>query len=217
MENKLKEIIRKMVKEIQSEKELEEMSVTGNVAGYNTPAAFSKPGQTAKKNKRLAAVTGGTVVNDLEEGLVSSASAPFTKPQDVPAKNQRLAKVSGGTLVGEDIGVLDLKQPTLKPTATLAGKADEKDKEMADVSDQQLVENRWVALKKEEGTPQRKIAKGLSEVKKQLAEIEKFVNWYNRLKTENGVDRTSYFKRTYGNLHTIKERLNKIAEKIHSM
>lgn len=188
MENKLKEIIRKMVKEIQSEKELEEMTGTAAVAGYNTPAAFSKPGQTAKKNKRLASVTGGTIVNDLEESKLK-----------------------------EDIGVLDLNPINLKPTATLAGKEDEKDDDMADVSDLQLVENRWVALKKEEGTPQRKIAKGLSEVKKQLAEIEKFVNWYNRLKTENGVDRTSYFKRTYGNLHTIKERLNKIAEKIHSM
>lgn len=217
MENKLKEIIRTLVKEIQSEKELEEMNVTGNVAGYNTPAAFSKPGQTAKKNKRLANVTGGTIVNDLEEGLMSNASAPFTKPQDVPAKNSRLAKISGGTLVGEDIGILDLPKVNLKPTATLSNKEDEKDAEMADVSDLQLVENRWVALKKEDGSPQRKIASGLSSVKKQLAEIEKFVSWYSKLKTENDVDRTSYYKRTFGSLNSIKERLTKIAEKIHQM
>ena len=217
MENKLKEIIRTLVKEIQSEKELEEMNVTGNVAGYNTPAAFSKPGQTAKKNKRLANVTGGTIVNDLEEGLMSNASAPFTKPQDVPAKNSRLAKISGGTLVGEDMGILDLPKVNLKPTATLSNKEDEKDAEMADVSDLQLVENRWVALKKEDGSPQRKIASGLSSVKKQLAEIEKFVSWYSKLKTENDVDRTSYYKRTFGSLNSIKERLTKIAEKIHQM
>ena len=67
MENKLREIIRGLVREIQSEKELEEMTGTGAVAGYDTPNAFSKPGQTGKKNNRLAKVTGGTVVDDLEE------------------------------------------------------------------------------------------------------------------------------------------------------
>ena len=58
---------------------------------------------------------------------------------------------------------------------------------------------------------------GLRNVKSQLAEIEKFVNWYSRLKNETNLDRTGYWKRTYSNLNTIKERLNKIAEKIHSM
>ena len=83
MEARLKEIIRTIVREIQSEKELEEMTVTGAVAGYDTPSAFAKPGQTKKKNNRLANVTGGEVVDDLEEGITSSAGAPFTKPSDV--------------------------------------------------------------------------------------------------------------------------------------
>ena len=68
MEARLKEAIRKYVRERNIQKTLDEMSVTGNVAGYDTPAAFSKPGQTAKKNKRLANVSGGTVVDNLEEG-----------------------------------------------------------------------------------------------------------------------------------------------------
>jgi len=188
MENKLKEIIRNLVKEIQSEEELEEMNVTGNVAGYNTPAAFSKPGQTGKKNNRLAKVTGGTIVNDLEEGKLK-----------------------------EEMGVLDLKPEKAKPTATPTKDENDKDETMADVSSMELVENRWLALKQEDATPQKKIAVGLRSVKSQLSEIEKFVNWYSRLKTENNLDRTGYYKRTYGNLNAIKERLNKIAEKIHSM
>ena len=101
MEARLKEAIRKYVRERNIQKTLDEMSVTGNVAGYNTPAAFAKPGQTAKKNKRLAKIAGGTVVDDLEEGLMSSASAPFTRPEDVDSKNARLAKLSGATVVGE--------------------------------------------------------------------------------------------------------------------
>ncbi len=188
MENKLKEIIRGLVKEIQSEEELEEMNVTGNVAGYNTPAAFSKPGQTKKKNDRLASVSGGTIVDDLEEGKLK-----------------------------EEMGILDLQPEKAKPTATPTKDENEKDETMADVSSMELVENRWLALKKEDASPQKKIAVGLRSVKSQLSEIEKFVNWYSRLKTENNLDRTGYYKRTYSNLNTIKERLNKIAEKIHSM
>jgi hypothetical protein len=88
---------------------------------------------------------------------------------------------------------------------------------MANVSSMELVENRWLELKREDASPQKKIAVGLRSVKSQLSEIEKFVNWYSRLKTENNLDRTGYYKRTYSNLNTIKERLNKIAEKIHSM
>ena len=87
MEARLKEAIRKYVRERNIQKTLDEMSVTANVAGYDTPNAFSKPGQTGKKNNRLAKVTGGTVVDDLEEGLISNASAPFTKPSDVSGKN----------------------------------------------------------------------------------------------------------------------------------
>ena len=196
MENKLKEIIRTLVKEIQNEKELEEMTGTGAVAGYNTPAAFTKPGQTGKKNNRLAKVTGGTVVDDLEEGKLK-----------------------------EDIGVLDLKPEKLKPTATPSKGEDKKDEELGTLSGMEIAEdglnkiseNRWLALKQEDATPQKKIAVGLRSVKSQLSEIEKFVNWYSRLKTENNLDRTGYYKRTYSNLNAIKERLNKIAEKIHSM
>ena len=188
MENKLREIIRGLVREIQSEKELEEMTGTGAVAGYDTPNAFSKPGQTGKKNNRLAKVTGGTVVDDLEEGKLK-----------------------------EELGVLDLQPEKAKPTATPSKDKNDKDETMADVSAMELVENRWVALKKEDGTPTQKIGVGLRNVKSQLAEIEKFVNWYSRLKNETNLDRTGYWKRTYSNLNTIKERLNKIAEKIHSM
>jgi hypothetical protein len=196
MENKLKEIIRTLVKEIQSEKELEEMTGTGAVAGYNTPAAFTKPGQTGKKNNRLAKISGGTVVDDLEEGKIK-----------------------------EDIGVLDLEPHKLKPTATPSKKEDKKDEELGTLSGMEVAEgglnniseNRWLALKQEDATPQKKIAVGLRSVKSQLSEIEKFVNWYSRLKTENNLDRTGYYKRTYSNLNAIKERLNKIAEKIHSM
>ena len=149
MESKLKSLVRELMKEIeQEEMELDEMSVTANVAGYNTPNAFKK-----------------TDGKDEDETTDNS----FV---DI------INKSTGYTRVNE---------------------------------------NRWVNLKKEDSTPNQKIGVGLRNVRKQLSEIEKFVEWYSRIKTENGLEKSGYWKRTNRNLNAIKERLNKITEKIHSL
>jgi hypothetical protein len=140
MSNRLKEIIRGIVKEIQSEKELEEMTGTSAVAGYDTPNAFSKPGQTAKKNKRLANVTGGEVVDDLEEGK------DWLK-NDVPANSK--------------------KPLAIKPTATDCSDSGEiADKSgmilAKDDDEASLNENRWLAIKNEDGSPKSKMSKSNS-------------------------------------------------------
>jgi hypothetical protein len=229
MEARLKEIIRGIVKEIQSEKELEEMTGTGAVAGYDTPNAFSKPGQTKKKNNRLANVTGGEVVDDLEEGITSSAGAPFSKPSDVAGKNAKLAKLSGATVVGEEKDWLkndvpaDSKKPLeIKPTATDCSDsgeiADKSGMILAKGDDEaSLNENRWLAIKNEDGSPKSKMSKGITSIKQQLGEVEKFVNWYSKIKNENGVKRGDYYKRTNKSLHKIKERLMNLSEKIRTL
>ena len=229
MENKLKEIIRTLVKEIQNEKELEEMTGTGAVAGYNTPAAFTKPGQTGKKNNRLAKVTGGEVVDDLEEGITSSAGAPFSKPSDVAGKNAKLAKLSGATVVGEekdwlknDVPANSKKPLEIKPTATDCSDsgeiADKSGMILAKGDDEaSLNENRWLAIKNEDGSPKSKMSKGITSIKQQLGEVEKFVNWYSKIKNENGVKRDDYYKRTHKSLHKIKERLMNLSEKIRTL
>ncbi|NBO79368.1 MAG: hypothetical protein EBV27_07055, partial [Actinobacteria bacterium] len=213
--------IRKYVRERNIQKTLDEMSVTGNVAGYNTPAAFAKPGQTAKKNKRLAKIAGGTVVNDLEEGLTSSASAPFSKPSEVAGKNAKLAKLSGATLVGEgekdwalgDVPASKDEALPIKPTA-----AKEVDKaKVADISGMIVAENRWLELKREESSPKAKVGKGISNIQRQLSEIEKFVNWYSKIKNENGLKKEDYWKRTNANLYKIRERLMGITEKLRKL
>ena len=195
MSNRLKEIIRGIVKEIQSEKELEEMTGTAAVAGYNTPAAFSKPGQTAKKNKRLANVTGGEVVDDLEE-------AKDWLKNDVPANSK--------------------KPLAIKPTATDCSDSGEiADKSgmilAKDADEASLNENRWLAIKNEDGSPKSKMSKGITSIKQQLGEVEKIVNWYSKLKTENGVTKDDYYKRTHKSLHKIKERLMNLSEKIRNL
>ena len=178
MEARLKEAIRKYVRERNIKRTLDEMTGTAAVAGYNTPNAFAKPGQTKKKNNRLASVTGGTVVNDLEE----------TK-------------------------ILNLKQEKEKPTAAKK----EPGAEIADVSGMIMAENRLLELKREESSPKSKVGRGVSNIQKQLSEIEKFVNWYSKIKTENGLKKEDYWKRTNASLYKIRERLMGITEKLRTL
>jgi hypothetical protein len=195
MENRLKEIIKGIVKEIQEEKELEEATGTGAVAGYDTPAAFSAPGQTAKKNKRLAQVSGGDVVDDLEE-------AKDWLKNDVPADSKKPLAIKPTAISSSDAGGIADKSGMILAVAD---------------TDANLNENRWLAIKNEEGSPKAKLSKGLSSIKQQLGEVEKFVNWYSKIKNENGVKRDDYYKRTHKSLDKIKERLMNLSEKIRTL
>ncbi len=143
MASKFEDLVKEIILEIEQE-ELEEITTTGNVAGYDTPAAFTKPGSEKKKNKRLEKATGGTIVNTLDE-------------------------------------------------------------------------NRWLQLKREETSPKAKLGKGISNIRKQLSEIETFLNWYSKIKNESGLKKEEYWKRTNANLYKIRERLMNISEKIRGL
>ena len=141
--DKLKEMIRNLIDEIKSEEEIEEISTTGGVAGYNTPKAFGKAEDEKEKAKRMAKSAGYSVVSE-------------------------------GT-------------------------------------------NRYQELRKEDATANQKIGKGIREMRAQIQEIEKFVDWYSKIKTESDLDSSQYWKRTQRHLNVIRERLNKISAKIYNL
>ena len=62
-ESRLRELIKSVLRELQEE-ELEEITVTGNVAGYNTPFAFSGNKGNKKKKKVSTNSTGYSVVKE---------------------------------------------------------------------------------------------------------------------------------------------------------
>ena len=68
-EAKLRQYIRNFIREIKDEDdELEEVTTTGDVDGYNTPYAFSGEDDEEKKKKKLTKGTGFKAVNEaLEE------------------------------------------------------------------------------------------------------------------------------------------------------
>ena len=93
-----------------------------------------------------------------------------------------------------------------------------KAKRQADLTGYSVVnENRWLALKQDESTAQSKIGRGISNINKQLREMERFLNWYGKIKTESGVDNKSYWKRTNSHIYSIQERLLKLDQKIRQI
>lgn len=78
--------------------------------------------------------------------------------------------------------------------------------------------NRWLELKNDETrSPNQKLAVGLKELKYQLAEVEKFFNWYNKIKTMNELSKDTYWKRTNRHIYNVKERLINIANSIKEL
>jgi len=78
--------------------------------------------------------------------------------------------------------------------------------------------NRWLELKNDESMhANKKLAVGLKELKYQLAEVEKFFTWYNKIKTMNELDSSDYWKRTNNHIYKIKERILNIAKTIQEI
>jgi hypothetical protein len=269
----LKERIRKVVRE---------MNTTGNVQGYNTPKAFGKPGNEKKKGKRLADLTGYSVVNEsntldketifkiynVPKGAIKPSakkerwgySIKYTHPKTGSLQtgflsNSTIEKYLKGnvkeSIVNEGIwkkeykgndGIIWKKEKESKGTANYVpyykghnidtgGYNFANEKQLLKFIDDYIVsnqiynkyrnepmnENRWLELKNEEASAQAKIGRGISNINKQLKEMERFLNWYGKIKNESGVNNKSYWKRTNNHIYAIKERLLKLDQKIRQI
>ena len=191
--NKIREIVRKMVRE----RMIDEMNTTGNIEGYNTPYAFSGKDGEKKKAKKQADLTGYSVVKE----------SHFKVGDKVKMSHGGVGVVK--SLDKED-GSNDEKYYNIELS----------NGDVMKHSPNELVsinENRWLALKQDESTAQAKIGRGISNINKQLREMERFLNWYGKIKNESGVSNKSYWKRTNSHIYSIQERLLKLDQKIRQI
>jgi|TARA_Y100000114_G_C11574088_1_gene237865 hypothetical protein len=150
LEKRLKEYIRNLVQEM--DEELDEITTTANIDGFDTPYAFLN--KKSKKDKE---------------------------------KRKKTATMMGYTIVGEG----------RRPKRPI---------------------NRWLELKNDETrTPNQKLALGLKELKYQLAEVEMFFRWYNKIRSMNELNKDKYWKRTNTHIYKIKERLINIVNSIKEL
>tara|TARA_R110001592_G_scaffold51696_5_gene158840 strand:- start:1655 stop:2080 length:426 start_codon:yes stop_codon:yes gene_type:complete len=63
-------------------------------------------------------------------------------------------------------------------------------------------------------TSKQKVNKSIREVASQLFKIERTINQNIKLKTEDGVSSTQYWKSTRGNLRKISERMMRMSERL---
>ena len=104
------------------------------------------------------------------------------------------------------------------PFAFSGSTRDEKKKRSLEKMGYTIVENRWLELKKDVSrNAPRKIADGISHIRRQLVEIDKYLNWYGKLRTENEVSTEAYHKRTQKQLRKLKEQVLKVYEKLDKL
>ena len=81
-----------------------------------------------------------------------------------------------------------------------------------------LQENRLHKLRLDQTlTPNQKIGLGIRETRRKLDEIEKFLEWYGRIKSENKLKGENFWKRTNHHIYRIKERLSNIGKNVTSL
>jgi hypothetical protein len=210
---RIKEQIRKIVRE----KFLKEMNATGNVQGYATPFAFGKKSNEKEKGKKQADLTGYSVVNEASNLTKILRKLGWAGEDWTPKEfANQIKKLSDETLIAwaksnKGIGK-GIPNTPLAFQQKLVG-IEMKKRGLKE----SLNENRWLELRNEESPAKVKIDKGISGINKQLAEIEKFLNWYGRLKQESGITNENFWKRTNRNIYTIKERLIKLEQKIRKI
>lgn len=233
----LKKYIDELIDEVQ--KELGESNVTGNVDGYQTPHAFS--GKNGKeRRKKTATQLGYSIVdNDVEnideselkgylaadvvDDIVKSIGSKFVSGEikNAPNRNYIYLKL---TDIKFGSGVVKM----LKSQFGINAKVDKtfgnqpsvsfpRNKVISEGKIKRPV-NRWLELKNDESMhANKKLAKGLKELKYQLAEVEKFFSWYNKIKNINELDSDNYWKRTNGHIYKIKERIINIARTLQEI
>lgn len=151
---RLKKLIREIIEE-----ELDEMTTTGNVAGYNIPGAFSGNDDKNKNKKRaVASQLGYQVTKRGEEDLQRGAD-----------------KLQEGKV-------------------------------------------RYHEYKKDESaSPHQKIAKAISELNRNLQEVDRALTMNSRLQTESGIASEALWKRTQSGLIKLEAKLVRLASKVRTI
>jgi hypothetical protein len=194
---------------VTNEEEIDEISTTGAVAGYNIPSAFAAPDKWRNKDKTYESVNtpptfrwkDDTPQHPESEEEVMNDKFPFSDTeQDWHNKSYEYPS----------------KHMPNKPRRTSANKPSVF--EMMDTKYEQLIESyRAYATGDAKSTPEQKIKHTIKEVARQLKEIEQTVNYASRLKTESGVARNGYGSTVEAALTKISEKLIKISERVRAL
>lgn len=224
----LRNNIRTIVSEIVEEKKKKlkkETTTTGMVAGYDTPKAFGK--HDAAYVKRMAGLTGYDPVNEAvyfvatDRGIYSKNKASLKikdsdinkylkNPRSLVDKLNKAGFELGSGHDGVEFEKVDDKRYLLT-AEPYVGHSDQR----IEFIKKNINENRYQKLRTDSvRTPNQKIGVGIREIRKKVDEIEKFLEWYGKIKNENSMRGENFWKRTNKHIYRIKERLQGIKKNI---
>ena len=195
--------------EICNPDEIDEQNVTGAVAGFNTPAAFAKPGKWKGKSAKYESVNtppNYSLTDDRyqrPESEEEEYNAKFPFALDDAKWQHEKYEYPSVNLVGTP-GTASKKHKTLTVGEIMEKKYAE------------LIEG-YRDFKKGDVKPSHKVKDSIREIAKKLQEIETILGHTTRLKNESGVAATEYGPAASKALNKISERLIKISERVRSL
>jgi len=180
--------LKERVREI-VEQEIDEMTGTGAVGGFGTPYAFSTKEPVSSKKKKV------------NEDKMSSA--------EMQSNLDYWRQVKSGNSDYKD------KDKRIKYWTNKIKKATGKHPEAGIYTEGGDPYYAW--RNDETQTPRMKIGNVISEINKQLKEMEKVVRRSSRLKKEMGVPNSGLWQRTNNALMKIESRMHRISQTIRNM
>jgi hypothetical protein len=204
--------------------ELDEMSTTGAVAGYNTSKAFLTPDQYEKKKKTMRYESVNTPPSfewdreefqrpESEEEELMDKFAYAQSDVDWQHKNYEYPSVN----LTDTPGTATKKHKNLK-VGVSDKKRNLKVEEIVEKKYEQLIESyKRFATEDSKLSPEQKVKRTIREVAKRLKEIEQLVDYNSKLKRESNVAATNYGPGTQKALTEISNRLIKISERVRTL
>lgn len=206
---------------LEVEKELEEETTSGDIAGYETPNAFSGGDNKSKKKTRdVSTQAGYTIVSEVTKPTKANLGKPTGKELKLKKGDSISYMQKKGTVsfVGRSDGDLyyDIKLDSGKIIKQIPAASAGSLKRESKLPVKRT--NRWLEMKNDETMhTNKKLAKGMMNLRNQLSEVEKYLGWYNKLKNVNETEASTYWKRTNTNIRKIKERIYNIARTLQEL
>lgn len=208
--------------------ELDEISATGMVAGYDSPKAFAPSDEEGKesfdkKTRSNAEQFGYSIVkkqskrNTVSESSTTGGMGVFSTSENF---------VDYGFEEDDDLKFEDNDEqkphPTMMKTIESSGYRAVYSKGQRDSAYKQamksLHETSYKSYKGDKTrTTNEKINYSIKELNQALMQIERVVNHATRLKTEMAVDQRSLWRSSHNRLVKIGEKLNRIGKKINEL
>lgn len=231
-----KQIIRELVEEV-----IEEMTATGAVGGYMTPAAFR--GHKSKKKSAERSMPGGKVVGkeDTDDTTVGEGERLTLRRSLALGESKEQERCvscdspTGKAGRGDDSLYLNGSGPFCqdcyeKAISDISASEDDYHREKDSPSGLAYTHSTGTRERMEEGRSRYrnfkesdmmknhgKISYGINQAKKMLGEVEYLLNICERLKTECDVPTSNLWARTQPDMKEIHRRLKEIANRINRM